>query len=305
MRKPRVGMVGLGGIAQKAYLPILSKESDWEFVGAYTPNVEKRKRVCRQYRINDFSSLQALAEECDAIFVHSSTSSHFEVVSGLLQKGIDVFVDKPLAATISDSEKLVELSEKHNRKMMVGFNRRFAPMYVEAKRKAKQLDWVRFEKHRSNGIGPPTYQFTLLDDYIHVVDTVRWLAGADIKIRYKTMQLNRDNQLIHVGHIFESPNKTVLQTAMHRNAGSNLEQLELYTAGAIIRVKNMHTMEIEQDETLTSKNPPSWETILKQKGFEDAVRHFIHCVKNDEKLIVDGVEGLKTQILVGLISRSD
>ena len=34
-------MIGLGSIAQKAYLPTLTKETDWNFVGAFTPNAEK------------------------------------------------------------------------------------------------------------------------------------------------------------------------------------------------------------------------------------------------------------------------
>lgn len=86
MSKPRIGMIGLGSIAQKAYLPTLTKETDWTFVGAFTPNVNKRKQICEQYRIQDFANLQALASECDAAFVHSSTATHYEIVSELLKK---------------------------------------------------------------------------------------------------------------------------------------------------------------------------------------------------------------------------
>ena len=64
-----------------------TKETDWNFVGAFTPNAEKRKQVCQQYRIQDFHSIEMLASECDAIFVHSSTASHYEIVSELLKKG--------------------------------------------------------------------------------------------------------------------------------------------------------------------------------------------------------------------------
>ncbi|PNB77158.1 virulence factor MviM, partial [Pseudomonas sp. FW305-BF6] len=84
MKKPRIGMVGLGNIAQKAYLPILTKETNWSFEGAYSPSKDKRKAICSQYRIQDFSSLQTLADQCDAVFVHSTTSTHFEIVSFLL-----------------------------------------------------------------------------------------------------------------------------------------------------------------------------------------------------------------------------
>ena len=85
MNKPKIGMIGLGSIAQRPIFQHL-KETDWNFVGAFTPNAEKRKQVCQQYRIQDFHSIEMLASECDAIFVHSSTASHYEIVSELLKR---------------------------------------------------------------------------------------------------------------------------------------------------------------------------------------------------------------------------
>lgn len=76
MRKLKVGVVGLGAIAQKAYLPILTKEENWELIGAFSPNQLKAKLICDSYRIPLFSHIDALAQQCDAIFVHSATKSH-------------------------------------------------------------------------------------------------------------------------------------------------------------------------------------------------------------------------------------
>ncbi|KPN97211.1 Gfo/Idh/MocA family protein [Lysinibacillus sp. ZYM-1] len=298
MIKPRIGMVGLGGIAQKAYLPILSKETDWTFAGAFSPSREKRKAICNQYRIKDFHSLPALAQECDAMFVHSSTESHYEVVSELLNKGIDVYVDKPLAASIPEAEKLVELSEKLGRKLMVGFNRRFAPMYVKAKEKANKIAWARVEKHRMDSVGPYSYEFTMLDDYLHLVDTVRWLSDGDLSVQYRNVHTNGENQLLYAQHTYESSQNISFTTAMHRKAGTNLEQIELVTDGAVIRVKNMNTTEIEEGNAISTTVSSSWESTLKQRGFEDAVQHFIYCIQHDEQPLVDGLEGLKSQLLV-------
>lgn len=298
MVKPRIGMVGLGDIAQKAYLPILSKETDWTFAGAFSPNREKRKKICNQYRIPNFASLQALTQACDAVFVHSSTESHYEVVSELLNNGIDVYVDKPLAASISDAEKLVELSEKLRRKLMVGFNRRFAPMYVKAKEKANNIAWVRVEKHRMDSVSPYSYEFTMLDDYLHLVDTVRWLGDGDLSLLSGTVHTNDENQLLYTHHTYESSLNLSFTTAMHRKAGTNLEQIELVRDGAIIRVKNMNTTEIEEDNVISTTFSSSWETTLNQRGFKDAVQHFIYCIQNDEQPVVDGSEGLKSQLLL-------
>ena len=56
----------------------------------------------------------------------------------------------------------------------------------------------------------------------------------------------------------------------------------------------MNTFEVEQEKLHVSQiGSPSWDTTLKQRGFEDAVHHFIECVQGDTKPVVDGLEGLK------------
>lgn len=84
---------------------------------------------------------------------------------------------------------------------------------------------------------------------------------------------------------------------MHRKAGANLEKLELLTSGSIFRVKNLNTFEVETNHCL-SISPPPWNTMLKQRGFEDAVQHFVDCIQHDKQPRIDGLEGLKTQLLV-------
>ncbi len=95
----------------------------------------------------------------------------------LLQAGVHVYVDKPLAETREQSEQLIELADKQHLALMVGFNRRFAPLYQQLKQQASSPVSLRMEKHRLSSIGPHDLGFTLLDDYLHVVDTALWLGG--------------------------------------------------------------------------------------------------------------------------------
>ncbi len=65
-------------------------------------------------------------------FVHTSTATHYQVVSELLNLGVHVCVDKPLAENVQDAERLIELAARKKLTLMVGFNRRFAPLYPRA-----------------------------------------------------------------------------------------------------------------------------------------------------------------------------
>lgn len=98
----------------KAWLPVLAAASDWTLQGAWSPTRAKALPICDSWRIPYADSLSSLAASCDAVFVHSSTASHFDVVSTLLNAGVHVCVDKPLAENLRDAERLVELAARKN-----------------------------------------------------------------------------------------------------------------------------------------------------------------------------------------------
>ncbi|GGM25894.1 virulence factor MviM [Paraliobacillus quinghaiensis] len=295
--KVRVGIVGLGGIAQKAYLPILSNEKNWSLVGAYTPNKAKRAIICENYRMQSFDSLESLSKACDAVFVHSTTETHYQVVSYLLDQGLDVYVDKPLAANLEDASRLVEKSEKLKRILMVGFNRRFAPVYLQAKELAGNFDSMHIEKHRPKGIGPASFSETMLDDYLHLVDTVRWFATDDLEVRHFFSKRTKKEEMIFANHTYESESR-LFSSRMHRQAGVDLEKLELTTDGGILSVTNMRDLVFNKDNASQLTTPGSWQTVGDLRGFEGAINHFIDCIERQKKPDVDGYEALKSQQLL-------
>ena len=301
MSKIRIGIVGIGDIAQKVYLPFLSTEKGWTLSGAYSPTEPTRIKVCSSFRIRAFSSLSDLLDSSDAVFVNSSTDSHFEVVSEALKHDKDIYVDKPLASTSDAAEQLVELSIKRGRKLMVGFNRRFVPAYVFAKKNSANASLIRFEKHRIDSIRPESYKITLLDDYIHLIDTARWLGEPDHYNDVKgSIAVNEKNELIFAQHRY-NPNGVSLFIDMHRKAGTDLERLELIAEDSIITVRNMDTVEIERNGRTEIGRPPAWDTIIKRRGFEDAILHFITSVLGDTEPLVTGEEGLASQRLFDAI----
>lgn len=304
MVKLKVGMVGLGGIAQKAYLPVLSKAEKFELVGAFTPNKEKRIRICNEYRIKAFDSIKDLAKECDAVFVHTSTESHYDVVKELLELGVHVYVDKPLASTVKEGEELIKLSNSKNLKLMVGFNRRFAPMYKKIKDEAGEIISINICKHASSSVRNVDFSETLIDDYIHAIDTAIWLACGDVEVICDELLLNENKSLIFANHKLKGKNFSI-STSMNRAAGTKLEQVEILSLGKIQRVKNLNVLEVESDNSLTVTNSGAWVNILKQKGFEDIVNHFVECVENDLEPLISGEEALKAQRLLEKIIKEN
>ncbi|MBN0595465.1 Gfo/Idh/MocA family oxidoreductase, partial [Pseudomonas aeruginosa] len=131
-------------------------------------------------------------------------ASHYEVVNHLLNAGVHVCVDKPLADKLSEAETLVELAARRRLTLMVGFNRRFAPLYRELKGRLGEAASLRMDKHRSDSVGNDL-RFTLLDDYLHVVDTALWLADGQARLRGGALKITPQGEMLYAEHQFSSP----------------------------------------------------------------------------------------------------
>src|SRR4051794_9206839 len=168
----RIGVVGLGDIARKAYLPVLTARDDVE-LALMTRDPDRLDRLDRQYgvarRTTDLDDL--LDGGIDAAFVHASTEAHAALVERLLAARIPVLVDKPLAPDLATATHLVDTAERLGISLAIGFNRRFCPAYAALAGLHPAV--VLMEKNRPGLPGEPR-RFAF-DDFIHVVDTVRFL----------------------------------------------------------------------------------------------------------------------------------
>src|SRR6185312_15504042 len=116
-----------------------------------TRNSKTLQAISAKYRVKeavrDLDELLSLPRRPAAAFVHTSTESHPDIVSRLLNSGIHVYVDKPLAYRLEEAEKLTLLAKKNGLLLMTGFNRRFAPM-VAALRDMPARQAVIMQKNR-------------------------------------------------------------------------------------------------------------------------------------------------------------
>ena len=133
--KVRVGVIGTGYVAQNNFIPVLPKMDDVEIAGImanHLNNAQKAQRMCgAQQAVSTIEELVDLG--LDAAFVLTPKSCHAEQISFLLKHGVDVYSEKPMATTLKDADHMVELSEQTGRKLMIGFNRRYAPVCQKAK----------------------------------------------------------------------------------------------------------------------------------------------------------------------------
>ena len=156
---------------------------------------------------------------------------------------------------------------------------------------------VRMDKHRSDSVGPHDLRFTLLDDYLHVVDTALWLAGGKAQLNSGTLLTNDAGAMLYAEHHF-SVDQLQITTSMHRRAGSQRECVQAVTDGGLIDVTDMREWREERGQGVVHKPIAGWQTTLEQRGFAGCARHFIECVQNQTVPQTAGEQALLAQRVV-------
>ncbi|WP_377267401.1 Gfo/Idh/MocA family protein [Peterkaempfera sp. SMS 1(5)a] len=268
-----VAVIGLGDIAQKAYLPVLTAQPGLE-LHLMTRDRAKLDRLGDSYRVpHRHTDLDTVVEAgVRAAFVHAATDQHVPIVERLLGAGVAVYVDKPLDYGLPGARRLVEMAELKGCSLMVGFNRRHAPVYSQALERPREL--IVMQKNRE-GL-PEDPRTAVFDDFIHVVDTLRFLLpGAvqhtDVRARV------RDGLLHHVVLTLAGEGFTALGI-MNRVSGSTEEILEVAGADSKREIHNLAEV-VDHRGQPTLRRRGDWVPVARQRGIEQACTAFLDAVR--------------------------
>ncbi|WP_255953893.1 Gfo/Idh/MocA family protein [Streptomyces odontomachi] len=271
----KVGCIGLGDIAEKAYLPVLTALPGIE-LHLHTRTPATLARIAAAHRIPEercHADLDALiAQGLDAAFVHAPTAVHPQIVAHLLAAGVPTCVDKPLAYEFAESERLVRLAERHRTGLAVAFNRRFAPSYAQCAEHPRDL--ILMQKNRA--ALPEEPRVFILDDFIHVVDTLRFLAPGpidDVGVRARV----KDGLLHHVVLQLGGDGFTALGV-MNRLSGSAEEILEISGQDSKRQVINLADV-IDHKGQPSVRRRGDWVPVARQRGIEQVVLAFLGAVR--------------------------
>ena len=115
----RVGVFGAGSMGRN-HVRNLAALPGVELVGVHDPKTEAAETVAAEHGTKAFHDLDDLAGRLDAAVVAAPTVSHAEIGCNLLSRGLHVLIEKPIAGTLSEADRLIEASEKAGRLLAVG-----------------------------------------------------------------------------------------------------------------------------------------------------------------------------------------
>jgi virulence factor len=297
----RVAVVGLGDIAAKAYLPLLAVRPGVELV-VYNRSRAAVDIALARYRLqHGTTDLDELVGwKPAAAFVLTASESHAAIVERLLLAGADVLVEKPATLTSQGTQALAELADRNGRILMVGFNRRFAPLHVRAKALwgARGVGLCLFQKHRGNARHPDVLS-NYIDDTIHVIDLVRFFCGEGSALQ--TAQRLKDGRLVDAVSVvgLATGGQAVIATSLE--AGEWRESGALYGAGASLELdvfERLRWSEGGEERTWQESYASRWTPTLEARGFVAQIDHFFECVATRRQPATSAWDSVRTQKLL-------
>lgn len=189
----RLGLVGAGRLAERAYIPAFARAAGVELVAIADPVLERCRAVAPRARAcPDLDTLLA-ADDIDAVIIASPAEHHVAQATAVTARGLPVLVEKPPAPDLAGARALAAIEGDG---LGLGFNRRFETglralssrigerrvLAVHALFHAQRADW---DAHSVD-------DDALLDLGPHCVDLVRWLSGAEVaQVRAATLGRER------------------------------------------------------------------------------------------------------------------
>jgi len=303
----RLAMIGVGNIAQKAYFPLLATMEDVELESVMSRSRQSVEKAQRRWSIpKGFTELREVIEsKPDACLVVAATSAHYQIASELLANGLDVYLEKPATVLASEAKQLAELARENNRVLMVGYNRRYADFFVQAKSffQTSEIEQITLIKSRRNE--PSASLFTqYLDDTVHQIDLLRFFDPDARALRTDTTFEN--GKLLGAISLLRLSSGGLATIHTYLNSGAWAESLLIQGAGKTVMVNAFRDLTYTDGDGIKVFGPErsgKWKSQLVERGVYGEVRHFLDCVQTRETPRTDGFEAYKTQLLVEDLTR--
>jgi predicted dehydrogenase len=175
--KLRLAVVGAGQFGRN-HCRVIHESERADLCAVVDTDPARASEMAALYAAQPFADIRELAGKVDAAVVAVPTTDHEAVGVALLEAGIDVLVEKPIACDLPSATRLIEAAERHGRILQVGHLERFNPAVMELERRVTLP--LFFEIHRLNLFSPRSLDVdVVLDLMIHDVDIILSFTGAE------------------------------------------------------------------------------------------------------------------------------
>lgn len=306
-QKVKVGVIGVGNLGQwhaKNY----SRLESADLTGVYDIDSSRSKRIAAKYKTRSLGSLEEIAGNIEAASVVVPADRHFEVSSFLLEKGVHLLVEKPIAVRTDEAEKMVGQAEEKSLILQVGHVERFNPVmqflesilehprFIEAHRLAP------YPPHRPGQPPRGTEVSVVLDLMIHDLEVILHLVHSPVTEIHAVgiPVLSASEDIANVRLSFQ--NGCVANVTTSRISPESMRKIRIFQEDTYISLdyqKQAGELYRKKADKITRSKVP----IDKGEPLVNELASFIDCVRSREKPVVSGRQAADALKLAAAICR--
>lgn len=324
MEKLRLGIVGLGWVAQVFHLPILSRFSDVEITAVCDKNKALAKMIAERFDVPHwYTDVEQMLERenIHAVDVCTSTDSHLHVTVAALEAGKDVFVERPIARKYSEAVQMSEVAKACKRKLMVGMNSRFRPdtmilksfiehdelgkiFYVKAgclKKLSNTNPWIIQKEKAGGGV--------FIDLGIVMLDLVLWMLGFPPVQRVNAKMYRHKTKSVEdtcVAFIEMKYGITaIIETSWSFQSIQDFFYCDIFGSQGSAMINPLRINK-QLHGNLVNVTPAKVDSPqnMHKKSYENELKHFVGAARDLHKVISTGEEAVQRMRVVEAIYQS-
>jgi predicted dehydrogenase len=305
MEHVRIGVVGAGRMGQR-HCRIYANLRHAELAGICDLDRQAGEAAARQYDVPFYEQLDDLLEHVEAVSLVVPTPAHCDLALRCLERGIHVLIEKPIAETLEQAERLARAAEASGRVMLIGHLERFNPAYMELRNVLEQMSTLAVNFRRLSPYeGSNQDVDVVLDLMIHDTNLVLDLMGREPAaisahglvvfsgfIDHALAQLSFDHGplvTVTASRVTEQKIRTIDVTAKEAYLECDLLNKHILAHRQTIGEYLMHNhpgTKYRQESIVERIQVPIFEPLFLE------LQHFVDCILRGRRPLVSARDGL-------------
>src|SRR3990170_2050493 len=329
MKQVRVGVIGCGGIAERAHIPNLLAEPQVRLEALSDINEGKLLAIQQKFNFpkdksyTDYGKVLDL-KDVDAVVIATPTHTHAGITLKAIEAGKHVFVEKPLSVTVAQAEAIVESAKQAKIKVMIGYQHRFVSSHRIAKRylRTGKIGVPFFGEVHSESLIVKPEEGILLDYGDHLIDLLCWYLDTSkveevAALSYVDKESAKEKHAIiimrfangvlgRIGVFFmESFSSWAASDRYVKILGTRGKLAVSLTGPTITLYKEGSLMSrLRGPHTFMPRGAVQEKLPLTDAAYREEMHDFIQSIPQDRKPSIDADKGLMVQRIVDAVQRS-
>ncbi len=293
----RFALIGAGNLAKWAHLPALKKIKNAKLHAVHSNSGARGKSYAMRFEANYVTSEYDKIfqdPDVDAVIVATRHKDHGAQVVDALNAGKHVLVEKPMAVTLAECRAIYRAVESSGKQLMVGFNRRFAPFYVEMKRQfsGRSSPLVISTRMNSPGIengwaAEAAEGGVVLGEGSHFVDLMCWVTGSE-PTSISAQWFGQHDLVASLKFADGSIGSFIYTVVGSESSGGEL--VEAFAPGVAVSTEDFKKL------TIKKKSRANRSKFFADKGYREQLEAFVRAIRTGEPAGADVLDGTRATL---------